>query len=161
MKSRSMLLSIGLLMPFALPSFGTEKAAEGARNQSVPAISGKTFRSGAIGAHSLGVWEGDKPVLVYNYGSITNQLAPKAQSHSSYFHPIYGLDGEVITGDFPADHVYHRGFYWAWPHIKVGDAEYDLWSLRGIHSRLVRWLQRETDNDSILFAVANGWFPGE
>ena len=157
MKASSMLFSLCRLITVTLACLG----AEGALDQSVPSISGRLFRSGPVGTHSLGVWEGDKPVLVYNYGSITNELAPKAQDHSSYLHPIYGLDGEVITGDFPPDHVYHRGLYWAWPHIKVGDAEYDLWGLRGIQPRFVRWLQRETDNDSIMFAVENGWFVRE
>ena len=150
-----MLFSLALLNPFFLACLAAEDAVD------LRAISGKTFKSGPVGARSLGVWEGDRPVLVYNFGSITNELAPRAQSHSSYIHQLYGLDGEVITGDFPADHVYHRGLYWAWPHIKVGDTEYDLWSLRGIQSRFMRWLQRETDNDSILFAVENGWFAGE
>ena len=110
--------------------------------------------------NSLEIWEGDKPVLVYNHGSITNAGAPKAQPHSGYIHPIYGLDGEVITGDFPADHVYHRGLYWAWSHIKIEETEYDLWSLRGIRIGFEQWLERETKGETAVLGVENGWFAG-
>src|SRR5688572_9258697 len=101
------------------------------------------FRFEETDKNSLTIWEGDKPVLGYNHGNITNAAVPKAQAHSAYIHPIYGMDGEVLTGDFPADHVYHRGLYWAWSHIKIDEKEYDLWSLRGIRIGFERWLTRE------------------
>ena len=31
-----------------------------------------------------------------------------------YIHPIYGLDGEVLTEDFPEDYPHHHGIFWAW-----------------------------------------------
>lgn len=119
------------------------------------------FRFEAVSKESLGLWEGDRRVLVYNHGTITNATAPKAQGHSGYIHPIYGLDGEVITGDFPADHVYHRGLYWAWPHIEIAGKEYDLWSLRGIGIEFVRWTTREVKGDVASLGIENGWFVGD
>ncbi len=119
------------------------------------------FRFESLTQNSLGVWEGEKPVLVYNHGPITNVNAPTAQSHSAYIHPIYGLDGEVITGDFPADHVYHRGLYWAWPHVQINGQEFDLWSLRGIRIGFERWLARAIDDDLATLGVENGWFVGQ
>jgi hypothetical protein len=117
-----------------------------------------SFRFAPVSSNSLGLWEGDKPVLVYNHGSITNAAAPKAESHSCYIHPLYGLDSEVLTEDFPADHLYHRGLYWAWSHIKIGGEEYDLWSIRGIRPQFVRWIEREAKGDAAVLAVENGWF---
>lgn len=116
------------------------------------------FRFADVEGRSLGLWEGDQKVFLYNHGLITNEAIAKAPARSCYFHPIYGLDGEVLTDDFPADHVYHRGLYWAWPHIKVGNAEYDLWSLRGIQQRFVRWIDRKAGKDLAGFSVENGWF---
>src|SRR5262245_39791083 len=58
------------------------------------------FRFEAISDKSLKLWQGEHPVLVYNHGVMTSQSAPKAQGRSSYFHPIYGLEGEVLTDDF-------------------------------------------------------------
>jgi hypothetical protein len=119
------------------------------------------FRFAPLNDNSLGLWEGDRPVLVYNHGTITNAAAPKAQGHSGYIHPLYGLDGEVMTGDFPADHVYHRGLYWAWPHIRIDGKEYDLWSLRGIRIGFERWLKQEANADIAVLEVENAWIVGE
>jgi hypothetical protein len=38
-----------------------------------------------------------------------------------YLHPILGLDGEVLTEDFPTDHLHHRGVFWAWHQVIVND----------------------------------------
>ena len=68
---------------------------------------------------------------------------PADRARSSYVHPLYGLDGEVITDDFPKDHYHHRGLFWAWPHVRVGTEETDLWMLKGIRQQFERWLGRE------------------
>lgn len=48
-----------------------------------------------------------------------------------YIHPLYGLDGEVLTEDFPADHPHHRGIFWAWHQLWLGDKKVgDGWSLQ-------------------------------
>ena len=119
------------------------------------------FRFEAISANSLGIFEGKDPVLVYNHGNITNAAAPKAQPHTAYFHPIYGLDGEILTGDFPADHLYHRGLYWAWSHIKIAEKEYDLWSLRRIRQKFERWSEQKVSDGSAILGIENSWMVGE
>ena len=117
------------------------------------------FRFGAVNEQSLGLWEGDRPVLRYNHGPISG---PDSPARASYVHPIYGLDGEVLTDDFPKDHVYHRGLYWAWPHVKIGDEpEVDLWILRGIRIQFEKWLKREAKAGSATLAVRNGWYAGD
>lgn len=45
---------------------------------------------------------------------------------ANYVHPLYGLNGEVLTEDFPEDHLHHHGIFWAWHQLyaegkKVGD----------------------------------------
>ena len=124
-------------------------------------VSGKQFRFEAVNDKSLKLWEGERPVFVYNQGVITSQTEPKAQGRSSYFHPVYGLDGEVLTDDFPKDHINHRGLHWAWPHIKIDEQEVDLWSLRDIRHEFQRWLTRETNSKSAVLGVENGWFVGD
>src|SRR5262249_11084389 len=116
-----------------------------------------SFHFASVTENSLGLWEGTRPVLVYNHGAIENTNAPGTPGRATYVHPLYGLDGEVLTDDFPKDHEYHRGLYWAWPHIKIADAEYDLWSLRGIRSEFRRWLTRETSGRRAVLAVENAW----
>jgi hypothetical protein len=51
-------------------------------------------------------FEAQAPVLFY-------RTAPKATekgsySRANYCHPVYGLDGRVVTEDFPKDHLHHR-----------------------------------------------------
>ena len=67
----------------------------------------------------------------------------------------------MLTDDFPADHVDHRGLYWAWPHIKIGSQEFDLWSMRGIRYEFQRWLAQETKPNTAVLGVENGWFVGD
>jgi len=123
-------------------------------------VLGGAFRFEAVTDKSLGLWEGDHPVLVYNHGVITSTNAPADRARSSYVHPIYGLDGEVLTDDFPKDHYHHRGLFWAWPHVKTGTNEVDLWMLKGVRHEFDRWLKREADESSALLGVKNGWFIG-
>lgn len=126
----------------------------------VEEASAAEFKFKEVSDKSLGLWEGDQPVFVYNHGLISSENAPKAKARSTYLHPIYGLDGEVISGDFEKDHDYHRGLFWGWPHIKIGEKEYDLWSLRGVEQRFQRWIERDTKSPAVL-AVQNGWHTGE
>ena len=119
------------------------------------------FRFAEIGDKSLGLWEGDKPVLVYNHGVMRNSSAPPEFARSSYVHPLYGLDGEVLTDDFPKDHYHHRGLFWAWPHVKIGDKEYDLWALKGIRHQFERWRAKQVSGKNADLAVENGWYVGD
>jgi hypothetical protein len=50
--------------------------------------------------------EGEKQVLFYQrqHKSMAGKYA-----RANYIHPLYGLDGEILTEDFPADHLHHRG----------------------------------------------------
>ncbi|MGZ8921068.1 MAG: DUF6807 family protein, partial [Limisphaerales bacterium] len=68
---------------------------------------------------SLAIYEGRLPVLVYNHGVIHRAGVPTDRARSTYIHPLYGLDGEVLTDDFPKDHYHHRGLFWAWPHVRL------------------------------------------
>lgn len=54
-----------------------------------------------------------------------------AYARSNYIHPLYTLDGEVLTEDFPEDHLHHRGIFWAWHQLYVGDQRIgDSWQIK-------------------------------
>lgn len=119
------------------------------------------FRWTNSSAQSVALFEGAKPVLVYHHGAIQPPPGlPRDRARSSYFHPVYGLDSEVLTDDFPADHPHHRGLFWAWPHVRVGTNHYDLWMLKGIENRFVRWHTRDASPDRAVLEIENGWFVG-
>lgn len=62
----------------------------------------------------------NQPVLVYQRATKSKDgLMPRA----GYVHPLYGLDGQVLTEDFPTDHRHHRGVFWAWHQVWVGDQQ--------------------------------------
>jgi hypothetical protein len=99
-------------------------------------------------------------VLVYNHGVLRKAGVPADRARSTYVHPLFGLDGEVLTDDFPKDHYHHRGLFWAWPHVRVGTNHYDLWMIKGIEQRFERWVAREAGSGGAVLGVENGWYAG-
>ena len=72
-------------------------------------------------------YEGMKPVLFYRTTAKATEDGRYARAN--YCHPVYGLDGQVLTEDFPADHPHHRGIFWAWHQVYVGERPMgDMWA---------------------------------
>jgi Family of unknown function (DUF6807) len=76
------------------------------------------------------VSENGNPVLFY-------QKTPKSinglYERSNYIHPLYNLNGVVITEDFPEDHLHQRGIFWTWHQILAGGKRLgDGWECRDI-----------------------------
>jgi len=113
---------------------------------------------------SLRVTEEKRPVLVYNHGVITDEKVPPKdgrRSRACYIHPLWGLNGEVLTDDFPKDHYHHHGIFWAWPHVEIGGEKLDLWTYKTIAPKFVRWLTWDTGPLAAVLGVENGWFVGD
>ncbi len=124
-------------------------------------LAGDPFRFVETSRQTLTLFEGTRPVLAYNHGLIQPpSTVPADRARSTYIHPLYGMDGEVLTDDFPEDHPHHRGLFWGWPHVRVGDQHHDLWLLSGIENRFVRWIDKKADETAALMVVENGWFVG-
>lgn len=49
-------------------------------------------------------------------------------SHNSYLHPILTPGGKLVTGDYPPDHLWHRGIWLAWTHTEFDGAAPDFWN---------------------------------
>src|SRR5690606_35015868 len=74
--------------------------------------------------------EGDQKVLFY-------QKSPKSLNgqyeRANYVHPLYGLHEEILTEDFPEDHLHQRGIFWTWHQIVVnGKKIADGWTCENI-----------------------------
>jgi len=108
---------------------------------------------------SLTVLENGKPVLSYNHGRMNPPQGIDAERYwrSCYIHPLYGLDGDVLTGDFQRDHPHHRGIFWAWPRCRIGDQKVDEWHFGGIRQFFEKWLAREAGPDTAEVGVQNVW----
>ncbi|MFA6563998.1 MAG: DUF6807 family protein [Verrucomicrobiia bacterium] len=120
-----------------------------------------TFRWTEQPGGKLELTEAGKPVLVFNHGLQLKEGVKEQFRRADYFHPIYDLDGVIITEDFPKDHFHHRGLFWGWPEVTVGVKTYDPWACVGIQQRFKRWLARETKADCAVLGVENGWFLGD
>lgn len=60
------------------------------------------------------ILENGKKVLFYQ---VKPQSVDGKYERSGYVHPLYSLNETVLTEDMPADHLYHRGIFWAWHQI--------------------------------------------
>src|SRR3989440_6262851 len=64
------------------------------------------------------ILENGQKVLFY-------QVHPKSVNgkyeRAGYVHPLYDLNGKILTDDMPPDHPYHRGIFWAWHQIILND----------------------------------------
>jgi hypothetical protein len=48
---------------------------------------------------------------------------------NNYIHPLYNLQNQIITEDFPPDHLHHRGVFWTWHQVWIDDRQIgDPWS---------------------------------
>jgi len=105
----------------------------------------------------LALLEGDRPVLTYNWGDQLKEGVPADRKRSCYIHPVWGIDGEVLTDDFPKDHYHHRGLSWMWNRVRIGGREVDIWTLKGIRQQFGKWLDRKADASGAVLAVENNW----
>jgi len=76
----------------------------------------------------LQFYDGDRPVMFYQRDPTSMD---GAYERANYLHPLLGLDGETLTQDFPSDHRHHRGVFWAWHQLWVGDRRAgDAWATK-------------------------------
>jgi hypothetical protein len=76
----------------------------------------------------LQFYDGDRPVMFYQRDPTS---LDGAYERANYLHPLLGLDGETLTQDFPSDHKHHRGVFWAWHQLWVGDKRAgDAWATK-------------------------------
>ncbi len=74
--------------------------------------------------------DGEAPVLFY-------QKAIKSPNGeyfiNNYIHPLYSLKGDTLTEEFPKDHLHHRGIFWAWHQVYIGNQNVgDGWIMENV-----------------------------
>ncbi len=112
--------------------------------QTVPRTTGVEVLAQWDASGKVEISESGQPVLRYNYatlepGELLEKVAPAnrkyARARNDYIHPLFGLDGESLTLDWPLDHPHHRGIYWAWPEVDWRGQRGDLHALQWVFAR--------------------------
>jgi hypothetical protein len=98
--------------------------------------------------------ENGKTVFVY-------QKKPKTLSGryvcNNYIHPLYDLNGNIITEESPPDHLYHRGVFWAWHQLYSGNTRLgDGWSNDSISQEVVN-VRCDKTRDDVQFNLDVLW----
>ena len=108
---------------------------------------------------TLTMCEGKSEVLTYRYGEQIKQGIDPKYTQSCYIHPLFSLDGRVLTDDFPADHFHHHGIFWVWPVVRTRGLSTSSWEpkLPRLRQHFIRWLKREGPNGVFLLSVENDW----
>ncbi len=76
---------------------------------------------------------------------------------SNYIHPLFDLNGIILTEEFPADHPYHRGIFWAWHQLYQNDIRLgDGWTNDSISQEVVK-ISSKTGQDNAEFRVDVLW----
>jgi len=76
----------------------------------------------------------------------------------NYIHPLWGLDGKVLTEDFPADHLHQRGIYWAWHQIWIGDKRIgDGWEIKNYEQDIADVEFAAQNNGSAILKTEVNW----
>jgi len=132
-------------------------------------VSGFSFIDAASGSSFLGatqvltVMDESVPVLTYRYGDQFPPGQDGRQVRSCYIHPLYSLDGEPLTSDFPADHLHHHGLFWTWPFVRVRGVDTQTWhpAEPSLRQHFVKWAKREATGAGARLVVENRWRLGE
>jgi hypothetical protein len=106
---------------------------------------------------SLTIKDGGKDVLTYRFKDQLIEGRDSRFTRSCYIHPLYSLDREVLTEDFPEDHAHHYGLFWTWPDIKTRGQETETWHPSNLRQHFDRWLLREARRDRATLSVENIW----
>lgn len=104
-----------------------------------------------------GVWitEAERRVLFYQRQRKSHD---GHYGRENYVHPLYSLDGEVLSEDFPADHLHHRGIFWAWHQLWVGSQHAgDPWVAKDFAVDVQSVTVAQPKADAIALEIAGIW----
>jgi hypothetical protein len=70
-----------------------------------------------------------KPVLTYNKATLTGPVGTESYyARSGHIHPIYNPAGQVVSGDFPSDHLHQHALFFAWTKCEFEGHPVEFWN---------------------------------
>ena len=110
------------------------------------------------GDGAVEVSEGGVPVLRYSHGATAVPKGTGGEfARGDYVSALYGLNGELLTEDYPKDHPHHRAVNWSWATIQWNGEVRDLFAVRGIWSRPAGKPQVDTGAGSAVITAESVW----
>ncbi len=104
------------------------------------------------------VSEGGIPVLRYNHGATAVPQGIGSEfARGDYVSALYGMKGELLTGDYPKDHPHHRAVNWSWATIQWKGGMRDLFAVSGIWARPVGKPRVEKANELVSISADSEW----
>jgi len=91
--------------------------------------------------------ENGTPVLFYQRKMKSNNgTHPRA----NYVHPLFDLEGKVLTQDFPSDHLHHRGVFWTWHQTTVAGKQMgDPWLCKEFEWDVTKVVVDQSSSESV------------
>lgn len=81
---------------------------------------------------------------------------------ANYIHPLYNIDGDIITEDFPEDHLHHRGIFWTWHQLYVdGKRVADPWISENISWKIIEATPSVIEEDWARLTASVVWIVDE
>lgn len=126
---------------------GNRKPVNFYQGQVKPAEEQSVFRF-TEEVQGIELFENGQPVYFY-------QRQPKSVDGryicSNYLHPLFSLGGDTLTEEFPEDHPYHRGVFWAWHQIFIDNNSVgDGWVMEHISEEVTGVHPEVSDNLAVL-----------
>jgi hypothetical protein len=82
----------------------------------------------------INLTENGKPVFFYQQKT---KLLDGRYNVNNYLHPLYSLNGNILTEVSPKDHPYHSGIFWRWHQHYVGNKSIgEGWVFDGIYQEV-------------------------
>jgi len=153
---------IVLMSLIAGAAIGPAAASSAAVKSVMPAPAAGLSRLALVedaAAGTLTVRDGASGVLTYRFGDKIPEGADPRYIRSCYIHPLFALDGEVLTADSPRDHLHHHGLFWGWPVVMTRGLKTSTWEPAAptLRQRFTRWLKREVRDGAARIVVENAW----
>ena len=77
---------------------------------------------------------------------------------SDYIHPLYGLNGEMLTTDWPdGGHPHYRGVFFGWPEVEYGSKRGDIYALQRVFARPTGNIKCTNGRDFAEIEAENKW----
>lgn len=110
-----------------------------------------------ISKEKNGFWIIENGEKIFFFQRDLNDSIP-TYARNNYLHPVFDLNGNCITEDYPSDHLHQRGIYWAWHQVLLNNkAICDPWELNNFTQKIENIEFSIAKNKNGIFSYTSFW----